>query len=84
MVMENPVNPQVEFLKDVKVRFNVQVGSVEKMLIEILSLQEGDIIELDKNVEEYVNVMLNDRPFAIGEMVIANEKYGVRIVDLVK
>lgn len=82
--MENPVNPQVEFLKDVKVRFNVQVGSVEKMLIEILSLQEGDIIELDKNVEEYVNVMLNDRPFAIGEMVIANEKYGVRIVDLVK
>ncbi len=82
--MENPVDPQVEFLKDVKVRFNVQVGSVEKMLIEILSLQEGDIIELDKNVEEYVNVMLNDRPFAIGEMVIANEKYGVRIVDLVK
>ncbi len=82
--MENPVDPQVEFLKDVKVRFNVQVGSVEKMLIEILSLQEGDIIELDKNVEEYVNVMLNNRPFAIGEMVIANEKYGVRIVDLVK
>ncbi len=82
--MENPINPQIEFLKDVKLRFNVQVGSVQKMLIEILSLQEGDVIELDKNIEEYVNVTLNDKPFAIGEMVIANEKYGVRIVDLAR
>ena len=82
--MENPVNPEIEFLKDVKLRFNVNVGSVQKMLIEILSLQEGDVIELDKNIEEYVNVTLNDKLFAIGEMVIANEKYGVRIVDLAR
>ena len=60
--MENPVNPEIEFLKDVKLRFNVHVGSVQKMLIEILSLQEGDVIELDKNIEEYVNCLLYTSP----------------------
>ncbi|NPA03894.1 MAG: flagellar motor switch protein FliN [Epsilonproteobacteria bacterium] len=80
--MENPVNPKIEFLKDVKLKFHVQVGSIEKLLVEVLSLKEGDIIELDKSIEEYVNVQLNNRPFAIGEIVITNEKYGVRIVDL--
>ncbi len=83
-MMENPVNPQIEFLKDVKVRFNVHVGSVQKMLIEILSLKEGDVIELNKNIEEYVDVKLNNQSFAIGEIVIANEKYGIRIVDLAR
>ncbi len=80
--MENPVDPQLEFLKDVTLRFSVRVGSVHKLLIEILSLKEGDVIELDTNVEEYVSVQLNNKEFAIGEIVIANEKYGVRIVDL--
>ncbi len=80
--MENPVDPQLEFLKDVTLKFSVRVGSVNKLIIEILSLKEGDIIELDTSTEEYVSVMLNDKLFAIGEIVIANEKYGVRIVDL--
>ena len=79
-----PINPKIESLKDVNVKFSVNVGKTEKILAEILALKEGDVVELDKNIEEYVNVDLNNRPFAIGEMVIANEKYGVRIVDLVK
>ncbi|MRI83767.1 MAG: flagellar motor switch protein FliN [Nitratiruptor sp.] len=80
--MKNPVNPKLEFLGDVKLRVSASVGQVQKLLIEILSLKEGDIIELDKNVEEYIDIKLNDKSFAIGEIVVANEKYGVRIVDL--
>ncbi len=79
-----PINPKIESLKDVNVKFSVNVGKTQKILAEILALKEGDVVELDKNIEEYVNIDLNNRPFAIGEMVIANEKYGVRIVDLVK
>ncbi|BCD61869.1 flagellar motor switch protein FliN/FliY [Nitratiruptor sp. YY08-26] len=80
--MENPQNPGLEFLQDINLKLSINVGSVEKLLVEILALKEGDVIELDKSVEEYVTVTLNDAPFAIGEIVIANEKYGVRIVDL--
>ncbi len=80
--MKNPVDPQIEFLKDVQLTFSVKVGTINKLLIEILTLKEGDVIELNKSVEEYVSIELNKKLFAIGEMVIANEKYGVRIVDL--
>ncbi len=80
--MQNPIDPKLEFLSDVKLGVNVTVGRVNKLLIEILSLKEGDIIELDKNVEDYIDIKLNGKNFAIGEIVVANEKYGVRIVDL--
>ena len=80
--MQNPIDPKLEFLSDVKLKVNVTVGRVNKLLIEILSLKEGDIIELDKNVEDYIDIKLNGKNFAIGEIVVANEKYGVRIVDL--
>ena len=80
--MQNPVDPKLEFLGDIKLKVSVNVGRVHKLLIEILSLKEGDVIELDKNVEEYIDIRLNGKNFAIGEIVVANEKYGVRIVDL--
>ena len=81
---KNPVNPQIDFLKDVNLKFNIEIGRVKKLLVEILALKEGDIIELDKTIDDYIDVHLNDKPFAIAEMVIANEKYGVRIVDLAR
>ena len=80
--MKNPVDPKLEFLEDIKLKVNVNLGSVNKLLVEILSLKEGDVIELDRNVEEYIDIKLNGKKFAIGEIVVANEKYGVRIVDL--
>ncbi len=82
--MQNPIHPQIDFLSDVNLKIDIEVGRVHKLLVEILSLKEGDIIELDKNIEEYITVNLNRKPFAVGELVIANEKYGVRIVDLAR
>lgn len=82
--MQNPIHPQIDFLSDVNLKIDIEVGRVHKLLVEILSLKEGDIIELDKSVEEYITVNLNRKPFAVGELVIANEKYGVRIVDLAR
>ena len=80
--MTNPVDPKLEFLKDVSLKVEVHVGKIDKLLIEILAWKEGDVISLDKNIEEYIEIKLNGKDFAVGEMVVANEKYGVRIVDL--
>ena len=82
--MQNPTNPQIDFLSDVHLTIDVEVGRMHKLLIEILSLKEGDVLEFDKSIEEYITIRLNHKEFAIGELVIANEKYGVRIVDLAR
>ncbi|MCX7737866.1 MAG: FliM/FliN family flagellar motor C-terminal domain-containing protein [Hydrogenothermaceae bacterium] len=50
----------------------------------LLSLKEGDIIELNKNIEDYLEVYLEDKPFGKGELVIVNDKYSFRLIDLVR
>ncbi len=67
---------------DIKLRIHVEVGRKRKYFHEILHLREGDIIKLDKNLEDYIDLYINDNLFAIGELVVVNDKYGIRIVDL--
>ncbi len=71
-----------EFLSDVNLRVHVEVGKAEKLFYDILKLKEGDIIKLDKNIEDYIDIYVNGHHFAIGEMVVVNDKYAVRVVDL--
>ncbi|BAF69744.1 FliM/FliN family flagellar motor switch protein [Nitratiruptor sp. SB155-2] len=82
--MEKEIGEQVDFslLEDISLKMSVRLGSTKKMIIEILSLKEGDVIELERNTEDYIDVMLNEKKMAIGEIVVINDKYGVRIVDL--
>lgn len=74
----------ITLLQDIHLRLDIQIGSVEKMLLDIVNLKVGDIIALDKNIEEYIEVKLNNQSFAIGELLITNGKYGIRIVDLAR
>lgn len=76
-------NLDFDFLADITLKLNVEVGRTQKLFIEVLKLKEGDIIQLDKSTEDYLDIYINGTPFAIGEMVIVNEKYSVRLVDLV-
>ena len=76
-------NLDFDFLADITLKLNVEAGRTQKLFIEILKLKEGDIIQLDKSTEDYLDIYINGTLFAIGEMVIVNEKYSVRLVDLV-
>ena len=73
----------LEFLSDVNLRVSVEVGKAEKYFYDVLKLKEGDIIKLDKNIEDYIDIYVNGYHFAIGEMVVVNDKYAVRVVDIV-
>jgi len=73
---------QLKFLEDIELRVSVSVGTVQKLFGEILKMKEGDIIQLDKHIEDYLDIYINGKHFAIGEMMIVNEKYSVRIIDL--
>ncbi len=74
---------QLKFLEDVEVRITVSVGKTRKLFADILNMKEGDIIKLDKNVEDYLDIYINGKFFAIGEMMVVNEKFSVRVIDLV-
>ena len=86
--MDNNKSEKIEsledlsFLNDIKLKINVSVGSTKKMLLDIISLKEGDILKLDTSIDGYINVLVNNQPFALGEIIVANDKYGVRIIDL--
>jgi len=67
---------------DIKLKIHVEVGRTRKHFVELLKIKEGDIIKLDKSLEEYIDLYINDKLFAIGELVVVNDKYGIRIVDL--
>ena len=72
----------LQFLHDINLKLTGEVGRTKKNFIDILRLKEGDIIKLDKNIEDYIEIYLRGQLFAIGELVVVNEKYAVRVVDL--
>lgn len=76
-------NLDLDFLSDISLKITVEIGRSRKMFLDILKLKEGDIIKLNKSLEEYIDVYINDTRFFIGELVIVNEKYSVRIIDIV-
>ena len=74
----------IKFLKDVELEVSVELGRVIKTFEFLLKLKEGDIISLEKNIEDFLYIYVGDVPFAVGEMVNVNDKYGIRIIDLMK
>ncbi len=72
----------LQFLHDINLKLTGEVGRTKRNFIDILRLKEGDIIKLDKNLEDYIEIYLRGQLFAIGELVVVNEKYAVRVVDL--
>jgi flagellar motor switch protein FliN/FliY len=75
-------NLEISQFTDVMLDVKVEVGKKVEPFSKVLKLKEGDIIVLDKLLEDYLSIYLNDQLFALGEMVIVNDKFGIRIVDL--
>ncbi len=67
---------------DIKLKIHVEVGRTTKYFFDILKMKEGDVIKLDKSLEDYIDLYINGKRFAIGELIVVNDKYGIRIVDL--
>lgn len=67
------------FLSDVKVDLVVELGRSNRTVGDILQLEPGSVIELDKIAGEEVEVYLNEEEFASAEVVIINEAFGIRL-----
>lgn len=72
----------LDLILDVPLNLSVVLGRSEKTVRDILSFNSGSVIELDKLTDEPLEILLNGKPIATGEVVVINENFGVRITNI--
>jgi flagellar motor switch protein FliN/FliY len=78
---ESAVN--MEFLLDVPLDITVELGRTKMLINDMLKLGQGSVIELSKLAGESLEILANRKPIARGEVVVVNEKYGVRLTEVI-
>ena len=73
----------LDLILDVPLKVSVQVGGARMLIRELLQLGQGSVVELEKMAGEPMEVYIGDRLIARGEVVVVNEKFGVRLTDIV-
>ena len=73
----------IDLILDVPLEISVVLGRTKKNIKDILSLGTGSLIELDKLAEEPVEILVNGKKVAYGEVVVVDENFGVRITSIV-
>jgi len=72
----------LDALCDAEMRVTVEIGGTRMPIREILDLHAGSIVELDRLVGEPVDVLVNQHRFAVGEVVVIQDTFGVRITEI--
>ena len=78
---ETPRN--FELVLDVPLEITVQLGKARMPIRQLLQLAGGSIIELEKASGERLDVLINGKPIARGEAVVVNDRFGVRLTDII-
>lgn len=74
----------IEALMDVELQVTIELGRTSMFIRDILELSPGSIVELNKLSGEPVDLFINDKKFARGEVVVIDENFGIRVTELVK
>lgn len=72
----------MELLLDIPLNVTVELGRTKRSIKQILELSKGSIIELDKLAGEPVDIFINSKKVAKGEVVVIDENFGVRVTDI--
>lgn len=72
----------LDMLMDIPLKVTVELGRTKRTIKDILELSSGSIVELDKLAGEPVDILVNDKPIAQGEVVVIDENFGVRITEI--
>lgn len=72
----------LNMLLDIPLQVTVELGRTKRMVKEILNVSQGSIIELDKLAGEPVDILINNKVIAVGEVVVIDENFGVRVTDI--
>ena len=80
---ETPSANKIEFILDIPLQVTVELGSTRMLINDLLKLGQGSVIELPKSLGQNLDVLANQRQIAKGEEVAVNDKYGVRLTEIV-
>jgi flagellar motor switch protein FliN/FliY len=73
----------LDFILDIPLQVTVELGRTKLLVKDILQLNQGAVVELTKLAGEPLDIFVNSKLVARGEAVVVNEKFGVRLVDIV-
>lgn len=77
------MSSDLDVILDIPVRISMEVGNTEITIRNLLSLNQGSVIELDRLAGEPLDVLVNGTLIAHGEVVVVNEKFGIRMTDVI-
>ena len=75
--------PNMGFLMDIPLEVAVELGRTRMMVKDLLTLKRNSLIELDREANEPVDILINNKPFAKGEVVIEGERIAIMVIDIV-
>jgi flagellar motor switch protein FliN/FliY len=73
----------LDILLDVKVKVTVQLGSCQLPMREVLELAPGSVVQLSQHASDPVGLYVNEKLVAYGEVVVVEENFGLKIIELV-
>lgn len=80
---DNKVTFDLDFILDIPLTLTCELGKSKMLISELLQLGQGSVLELTKLAGEPMDIYVNQRLIARGEVVVVNEKFGVRLTDIV-
>ena len=75
--------PTLEFLLDVPIKLTVELGSCQISMRDLLQLNVGSVVQLDKSANASVDLYVNQKLVARGEVVVVEENFGIKITEIV-
>lgn len=73
----------IDFLLDIPLEITIELGRTKMLINELLKLGQGSVIELSKFAGETLDILANQRLIAKGEVVVINDKYGIRLTEII-
>jgi len=80
---DGPDKKNLELILDIPLHLTVELGRTKLLVKDLLQLNQGAVVELGKMAGELLDVFVNSKLVARGEAVVVNEKFGVRLVDII-
>ncbi len=75
--------PDLEAILDIPVTLSIEIGRARVSIRNLLQLNQGSVVELDRLAGEPLDVMVNGTLVAHGEVVVVNDKFGIRLTDVI-
>lgn len=81
--VQNSAIQSLDFILDIPLKVTVELGRTKMNIRDILQLAQGSVVELSKFAGEPLEVFVNEKLIARGEVVVVNEKFGIRLTDII-